>query len=801
MQFSEKWLRSFVNPPMSTEELSHVLTMAGLEVEEQRAVAPAFSKVVVAHIMSVESHPNADKLKVCQVDVGAEHALTIVCGAPNVAAGMKVPCALVGAKLPAGKEGEVLEIKPATLRGVDSQGMLCSSRELGLSQEHSGLWCLPEDAPVGRDLREVAQLDDTIFVVKLTPDKGHCLSILGIAREVSALTSTPLSAPQPHQVKVLLDEVWPVRLSAPSLCGRFAGRVIRGVNAQAPTPIWMKERLERSGQRSISALVDISNYVMLEIGRPSHIFDADKIDGDLDIRWAQSGETLTLLNGSTVELDENFGVVADAQEVLALAGIMGGEATAVSLETRNIYLEAAFWWPKAIRGRARRLNFSTDAAHRFERGVDYASLVQDMERISALILDICGGQCGPIEDHVSNLPATKQVTMRVSRASRVLGIDVSVATCADIFTRLGFSYTQDADVFVVTPPSYRFDIEIEEDLIEEVARLYGYERIPLRPPVAAQSMKRDEERSRSLHTLRELLSGLDYQETVNYAFVEESWEQDFTTNRHPLKLLNPISSQMSVMRSSLLGNLIHVLKYNLNRCADRVRVFEIGRVFWRDDQVKDSLNSVASVQQPMRVAGLAYGSAWPDQWGQNARRVDFFDVKADLEALCVASGQLSFSAAEHPALHPGRSARVFLEGVPLGWLGELHPRWQQKYELPSAPVLFEIEAGLVLSRQFPKVEEPSKFPPVRRDVAIVVKRSIPADVLMQCIQKSISATILREVILFDEYRGEGLSEDEKSLAFHLVLQDTRSTLLDHVVDAEFKQMIVAVEKELGGRLR
>ena len=497
MQFSENWLRTMVDPKMTSDELSHMLTMAGLEVEEVEPVAPPFSNVVVSEIREIAKHPDADRLNVCQVDVGTGTLLNIVCGAPNVRVGMKVPCAMAGAVLPPGADGKPFLIKVGKLRGVESQGMLCSARELKLSEDHGGLMDLPADAPVGQNFRDYYQLNDLKFTIKLTPNKADCLSVLGVAREVSALTGTPLSLPEAHVVPVALTEKLPVKISAPDLCGRFVGRVIRGVNAKAPTPDWMKQRLERSGQRSISALVDISNYVMLEMGRPSHVFDLEKIHGGLDVRWGKKGESLKLLNGNTIEVDEWVGVIADQKEIESLAGIMGGDSTAVTLDTENIYLESAFWWPQAIQGRARKYNFSTDAAHRYERGVDFASVVEHVERITALIVEICGGpehvKVGPIDDHIVNLPQRLPVKMRTDRANKVIGVPFTDAQIADIFTRLGLQFTQEPGLFSVTPPSYRFDIEIEEDLIEEVVRVFGFENIPSLPPVCA---KRDVDRAR-----------------------------------------------------------------------------------------------------------------------------------------------------------------------------------------------------------------------------------------------------------------------------------------------------------------
>ncbi|MFL6711099.1 MAG: phenylalanine--tRNA ligase subunit beta, partial [Massilia sp.] len=512
MQFSELWLRTMVNPALSSDELSHLLTMSGLEVEEVEPVAPPFNKVVVAHVVEVAKHPNADRLNVCQVDVGTGTLLNIVCGAPNVRAGMKAICAMAGAVLPPGADGKPFEIKVGQLRGVESQGMMCSAKELKLSDDSAGLLELPADAPVGTDIRDYLALNDLKFTIKLTPNKADCLSVLGVAREVSALTGAPLSVPTARLVPVTSDEILPARISAPDLCGRFTGRVIRGLNARAATPAWMVQRLERSGQRSVSALVDISNYVMLELGRPSHVFDLDKIHGSLDVRWGKAGESLKLLNGNTVAVDDWVGVIADEAQLESLAGVMGGDATAVSLDTSNIYLEAAFWWPNAIQGRARRFNFSTDAAHRFERGVDFATNVEHIERITALIVEICGTDAtkvGPVDDQIASLPQRQPVLLRTARAQKVIGVPLTDAVIADIFNRLHLPFTQTAaGQFAVTSPTYRFDIEIEEDLIEEVARVYGFENIPALPPVAPSAMLIAPENQRSLFALRHRMADL-----------------------------------------------------------------------------------------------------------------------------------------------------------------------------------------------------------------------------------------------------------------------------------------------------
>jgi len=796
-----------VNPNMTSDELSHLLTMSGLEVEEVEPVAPPFTNVVVGEVLEVTKHPDADRLNVCRVNVHTGTILNIVCGAPNVRAGLKVPCAMVGAVLPPGADGKPFEIKVGKLRGVESQGMLCSARELKLSEDHGGLLELPDDAPVGQNFRDYLQLNDLKFTIKLTPNKADCLSVLGVAREVSALTGTPLKVPTFQTVAVNLDEKLPVRISAPELCGRFAGRVIRGLNAKAATPQWMKQRLERSGQRSISALVDISNYVMLELGRPSHVFDLDKIHGGLDVRWGRKGESLKLLNGNTIEVDEWVGVISDDKEIESLAGIMGGDSTAVSLETTNIYLEAAFWFPQAIQGRARRYNFSTDAAHRFERGVDFATVVEHIERITALLLEICGTpetRVGAVDDQIVNLPKREPVQLRTARAAKVIGVAVTDEMVADIFKRLGLVFSQEPGLFSVTPPSYRFDIEIEEDLIEEVARVYGFENIPTLPPVAANAMRIAPENTRSLFAIRRLLADQDYQEVVNFSFVESAWEADFGGNTDPIKLLNPIASQMSVMRSSLIAGLVANARYNVNRKASRIRVFEAGAVFHKNPAAVDGPLTVAGFDQPKRVAALAYGPVVDEQWGQDSRNVDYFDVKADLEAL-FAPRTLRFAKAEHPALHPGRSAQVLLGEQVIGVIGELHPKWQQKYDLPLAPVVFEVDADALQQRDLPVYAEISKFPAVSRDIALVVKQSVGAQQLLDVFAAEKAANpacaILQALVLFDEYQGKGLEGDEKSLAFRCTLQDTQNTLQDDKVDLAMTALVAAASAKLGARLR
>ena len=807
MQFPESWLREFCNPPLSTEQIAETLTMAGLEVEELKPVAPPFSNIVVGEIMEAVQHPNADRLHVCQVDVGQGDLLTIVCGAPNARVGIKVPCALVGAELPPGEDGKPFLIKVGQLRGVESQGMLCSARELKLSEDHGGLLELSADARLGQDIREYLHLDDTLFTLKLTPNLAHCLSVYGVARELAALTASPLKTPVFPAVPVANTDKLPVTVSAPDLCGRFSGRVVRNVNTKAATPSWMVDRLARCGQRSVTALVDISNYVMFELGRPSHIFDLDKIHGGLDIRWGRAGETLKLLNGNTVTVDEKVGVIADESQVESLAGIMGGDTTAVSDDTKNIYLEAAFWWPKAIAGRSRRYNFSTDAGHRFERGVDPGQTVEHIERITQLIIDICGTPetvCGPVDDVQVNLPKAVPVTLRVARAVKVIGMPLTQAQCLDALQRLGLSVSEGEGTLTVTPPSYRFDLQIEEDLIEEVVRMVGYPHLPETPPIAPITARILPESVRSPFAARRALATLGYQETINFSFVEERWEHELAGNPNPIKLLNPIASQMSVMRSSLLGSLLQVLKFNLDRKAPRVNVFELGRVFLHDAQSQNTDATVAGFNQPMRVAGLAYGPRAVLDWSHSDKAVDFFDVKGDVQAL-LSPLQADFAPAAHPAMHPGRCASVSLAGRLIGFIGELHPQWQQSHELPQAPVLFELELDAVLRRQVPVFKVVSKLQPVARDIAVIVPESVTHAALMATIHSVGTQNLLRSATLFDVYRPQQANSSmqlgEKSLAVRLVLSSEGATLTDEVIDAAVQAVLVKLQTELKARLR
>jgi phenylalanyl-tRNA synthetase beta chain len=801
MQFSESWLRTLANPDLDSAQLAHTLTMAGLEVEETAAVAPPFSGIVVARITAAVPHPDADRLRVCTVDDGSGEPLQIVCGAPNAAPGMLAPLARIGAVLP----GD-FKIKKARMRGVDSFGMLCSARELGMSDDHSGLLALPAELQPGQDIRAALKLDDTLFTLKLTPNRADCLSLLGVAREVSALTGAPLQRPQSAAVPAAIPDRLPVKVLAPDLCGRFAGRVIKGVNARAATPAWMVERLEKSGQRSISALVDISNYIMLELGRPTHVFDLSKISAGLEVRWAREGEQIELLNGQTLAVSPDVGAIASAGELVSLAGIMGGEGSAVTLDTTSIYIEAAFWWPEAIMGRARRYKFSSEASHRFERGVDFEGQAADLERMTALILQVCGGQAGPLDDQVVRLPERKQVSMRLARCQRVLGLPISQAQVSDIFTRLGLAHVWQGETTAVQSPSYRFDINIEEDLIEEVARVYGFENIPAAPPLAPAVMRAQPEGQRAAHGLRAALAARDYQEVINFSFVEEAWEQDYAGNAQPIRLLNPIASQMSVMRSSLIAGLVANIRYNAQRQQTRVRVFELGRVFARDAGVSDGALTVQGVAQPLRLAAAAWGPALDEQWAAPRRLVDFYDLKNDLESLLGGqAGALRCEAAAHPALHPGRSAQVWLGPNAVGWLGELHPRLTQQAELSSAPVVFELDVAALLPQPLARPQTLSRQPLVQRDLAIWVDDAVSyqslRDTLAQTIAADAALAIVQDVALFDVWRDAARTDGRKSLALRFWLQDARATLADSDVEQCMQRLLNALVQTHGVSLR
>ena len=812
MKFSENWLRTWVNPALSSDELAHVLTMAGLEVEALEDVAPAFENVVVAEVLEVVKHPAADRLNVCQVNVGEASPLTIVCGAANVAVGAKAPCARIGAVLPPSSDNEKgFVIKQAKVRNVESFGMLCSEKELGLADESQGLWLLPSDAPVGKTLREYLELDDKLFTLKLTPNRSDCSGMVGIAREVAALTGSPLKPLEIQIQPVTLSEQLPVHVIDAQACPLYCGRLVRGVNAAAATPTWMLRRLERSGLRGISAVVDITNYVMLEMGQPLHAFDAAQLSGGITVRRARNCEELTLLNEQTVKLDEEVLVIADDARVLALAGIMGGQGSGVETAAREVFLESAFFHPDAIAGKARRFGLATDSSFRFERGVDFAATRQALERATQLLLEICGGSAGAISEVRGQLPAREPIMLRRSRVARVLGITLDNIQIAALLQRLQFEFTANNphlnpppegeeaiaasarhlldDDFSVMPPSFRFDLSIEADLIEELARLFGYDNIPAQAPQAVLTMLPYSELQRPLARIQQTLVSRDYQEIVSYAFVEEQVERELCGNENPVALQNPIASNLSVMRSSLIGGLVGALRYNLNRRQARVRLFEAGACFAKvnDEYV-----------QSQQLSGLAYGATLPEQWGAAVKSVDFYDVKADVEAL-FAPQLLRFVAATHPALHPGRSAQIYCGGQAVGWIGELHPRWQQQYDMAQPAVWFEVELGALTRAAVPRMGEIAKSLPVRRDLAVLVDEAVAAQTLLDAMQQ-VAAPYAQEIALFDVYRGKGLEQGKKSLAFRVLLQDTQKTLTDSEIETSIALLVDKLQQH-GAQLR
>jgi phenylalanyl-tRNA synthetase beta chain len=789
MKVSANWLKELVDFKGSIDELSHTLTMAGLEVEEMSPVAPPYNKIVVAEVKTVSPHPNADKLRVTEVDAGTGSLLQIVCGAPNVAVGMRVPCALVGAKLPG------IEIKEAKLRGVDSNGMLCSARELGLSEDHGGLLALPADAPIGQDIRDYLDLNDVYLALKLTPNRGDCLSMVGIARDLAAVTGAKLNVPTITPVTSTSTDARAIKISAPKACGQYLGRVIKNINTQAPTPDWMKRRLERAGFRSISPLVDITNYLTLERGRPMHAFDLDKLQGGINVRFPNAGEEMNLLNEQHVALKPDMLLITDDVGPVAMGGVMGGLESSVTATTTNVFFEAAFFAQDVIQGKTRLLGINSDAAYRFERGVDPTSQRDGIEYATRLTLDICGTpttEIGQITEATGELPLRAPVRVRVARVNSIIGMNIPSATMAEILTRLQCKVAPEDGAFLVTPPSYRFDLNIEEDFIEEIARVYGYEKVPAAPPKSSVPMLSIPESQRSRTAIRHLLADLGYQEVINYSFVPESWETDFAANLTPVKLVNPIASHMSVMRTSLIGGLIETLKNNLNRGESRLRLFELGRCFLSAD--------ASFAAQPERLAGLAYGPLHAEQWGQDkTAKTDFFAVKGDIEAL-LQNFRVSFEKIDHPALHPGRSASILVNDKRVGLMGELHPRWQQKYDLPIAPILFELDVEAVTNTAAPRFLSLSRMQAVRRDIALLFNDDTPVQAIIDAV-KSRKYRTVTEFSLFDLYRGTGLAAGQKSLAFRIVMQDTKLTLTDSECDSTVAEIVKVLSQEFGATLR
>ncbi len=792
MKFSERWLREWVDPPVDTAGLCEQLTMAGLEVESVTPAAPFFEGVVVGRVLSVEAHPSAGRLRCCQVDVGSDRPLSIVCGAGNVRTGLLAPTACDGARLPDGTR-----IRPARLRGELSEGMLCSAAELGLAEQADGLLELPDDAAVGQDIHACLGLDDHIIELSLTPNRSDCLSVGGIAREVGVLNACPVHAVDTAAVPPACEAAFPVTVAAPQACPRYLGRVIRNVNPAAATPLWMRERLRRSGLRSIHPVVDVTNYVMLELGQPMHAFDLDRLEQGIEVRLARPGESLRLLDGQVVTLDEDVLVIADASGPLAMAGIMGGAASGVGERTQNLFLESAFFSPGAIAGRARRHGLHTDSSHRFERGVDPALAHRAMARATALLLEIVGGEPGPVVDVTAGeyLPVRKAVALRARRLQRLLGMEVAPQKVQDIFQRLGCAVEAVEAGWRVTPPTARFDIAIEADLIEEVARIHGYQNLPVVRPRASLAIEGGVAPRRQRHRASRLLVDRGYREAITYSFIDPELQRLFDPERAPVALSNPLSSDLAVMRTSLWPGLVQALIHNLHRQQKRVRLFEIGMKYIKQhNEIKENLV----------VSGAVTGSLWPEQWGAAQRPVDFYDVKGDVEALlrCGGRAEPRFSARPvHPALHPGQSAALLDErGDCHGWLGVLHPRLAQALALEQDVLVFELSSHIIGEDAIPVFRELSRFPAVRRDLAVIVAEAVPAGEVMDCVREA-AGPLLRQLQLFDVYRGKGIVSGKKSIALGLTLQDFSRTLTDAEVEALLERVLAHLKDRLDATLR
>jgi len=794
MKFSELWLREWVNPAVDSEALSGQITMAGLEVDGVEPVAGAFHGVVVGEVMECAQHPNADKLRVTKVNVGGDRLLDIVCGAPNCRLGLKVAVATVGAVLP----GD-FKIKAAKLRGEPSEGMLCSFSELGISDDHNGIIELPADAPIGNDIREYLKLDDNTIEISVTPNRADCLGIIGVARDVAVLNKSPLNEPEITPVAATINDTLPIAVEAKEACPRYLGRLVKGINVSAPTPLWMKEKLRRCGIRSIDAVVDVTNYVLLELGQPMHAFDSDRLEGGIVVRMAKEGETLVLLDGNEAKLSTDTLVIADQKNALAMGGIFGGEHSGVNSETKNVLLECAFFNPLSITGRARRHGLHTDASHRYERGVDPQLQYKAMERATRLLLDICGGEAGPVIDvtNEASLPKRATIRLRRSKLDRLIGHHIADEQVSDILTRLGCEVTAGQDEWLAVAPSWRFDMEIEEDLVEEVARVYGYNNIPDEPVQAGLIMGEHREANLSLKRVKTMLNDKGYQEVITYSFVDPKLQQLIHPGEEALVLPSPISSEMSVMRLSLWTGLLGTIVYNQNRQQSRVRIFETGLRFVPDTQAN------LGIRQDVMLAGAICGNRYEEHWDLAKNSVDFFDLKGDLESVLELTGKtgaIEFRAETNPALHPGQSAAIYLKDKRIGFIGVVHPELERKLDLNGRTLVFELEWNALADRAVPQAQEISRFPANRRDIAVVVNENVPAaDVLAEC--KKVGANQVVGVNLFDVYRGKGVVEGSKSLAISLILQDTGRTLEEEEIAATVARCVEALKERFQASLR
>ncbi len=795
MKFSEKWLRELVNPAIDTQELVDQITMAGLEVDDVEGVAGDFSNVVVGEILTAEPHPNADKLQVCTVTDGVE-TYQVVCGAPNARAGLKTAYAKVGAVLPT-PDGSEFKIKKAKLRQVESFGMLCAEDELGISEDHAGIMELAADAPVGQCVREYLNLNDKIIDVDLTPNRGDCLSIKGLAREVGVLNKVPVNYVKIDPVPATITDTFSVTLDAPAACPRYLGRVIRNVNVSAETPLWMVEKLRRSGIRSIDPVVDVTNYVLLELGQPLHAFDLNKLQGSISVRMPKEGEKLTLLDGNEVTLNADTLVIADESGPVAMAGIFGGEGTGVTSESKDIFLECAFFDQIAIAGKARAYGLHTDASHRYERGVDWQLQNDAIERATALLLDIVGGQAGPVNEAVSeaDLPAARTVTLRHAKVNAMLAFDMQASDIEDILTRLGMQVSKvDAESWTVAIPSYRFDISIEVDLIEELARVYGYNNLPVKVPTATLPFTPIDESQVTIQTLRRTLIALGYQEAITYSFIESGLQKQFDDQFEALALANPISAEMAVMRTTIWPGLVKALQYNQNRQQTRVRLFETGQRFL---PIGDEL-----VQENV-LAGLLSGNRDPERWTGKSQPVDFFDIKGDLEAILNLGGcgsEYSFVADTHVALHPGQAARIERAGETVGMIGALHPALLKALDLNGPVYLFELRLEPLLEGKLARFSSLSKFPESRRDLALLADEAVTYGAIRKVAAQN-AGEYLKKVTLFDVYQGQGIEVGRKSIALGLTWQHPSRTLNDDEINTAVQNVLEALKTSVGATLR
>ncbi|HEX19778.1 MAG TPA: phenylalanine--tRNA ligase subunit beta [Acidiferrobacteraceae bacterium] len=791
MQFSENWLREMVSLKLTTGEIAERLTLAGLEVEAVETISMLSNKIVVGEITAIEAHPNADRLRVCQVTIGKPKVLTIVCGAPNAAVGMKTPVALIGATLANGTA-----IRKSELRGVASSGMLCSMAELGLEESAEGLMALSAKAKPGTTMNDYLAMKDNIISLDLTPNRGDCFSIRGIARELSALTGARLKAQAIKKIPAKIKDKPKISLKAKKACPRYAGRIIRGINNRATTPDWLLERLRRSGLRGISPAVDVSNYVMLELGQPMHGFDLGKLNGAIQVRMSTRGESMTLLDGKKIKIEADTLLITDSKKPLALAGIMGGLDSSVTEDTQDILLESAYFDADAIAGKARSYGLHTDSSHRFERGVDPTLQQTAIERATALLLGIVGGQAGPVllQESRPHIPKRPSVNLRKQRLDVYLGMSCSSAKVSSILQRLGMKLRKTKQGWSVKAPAYRFDIQFEVDLIEEVARVIGYDNIPTRPPKIAMSMPELSESDLPDSRFAQLLVDRGYQEIITYSFVDESILKAFGVAQHAISLANPIASDMAVMRTSLWPGLVQALSYNLNRQQERVRLFEIGRCF---EQQK------GKISQEIYIAGAICGNQYPQQWASKPRAVDFFDAKGDVEALVTQSShqeRYHFDADSHPALQDGQTARIYCKNRPMGWIGAINPALQGKLGLDTAVFLFEMALLPLKSAKLPVFQPISRFPSIRRDLALVLPENTPARSILGCVRQS-AGELLVNLELFDEYRGEGIDSGRKSLALSLTFRDSSRTLKEDTVDALVDKVLSELRKMYEAHLR